>query len=265
MLYDTHCHLDYLQNEGLILDDIIDDAKKCNVVLFNTICVELSQFPSVLSIANRYKNIYCSVGHHPCYMDSISNNSDAVLNDILSKASNDKVVGIGETGLDYGKNNEVELHVKHKQREIFDIHLEASSIVKKPIILHTRNAESDTNGAFLPYKDRISCVCHCFTGSIEFAKQMLDFGFYISFSGIITFKNANDLRDVVKYVPLDRILIETDAPYLAPDPHRGKTNKPKYVSKVAECISKVKEIPVEDVESSTFQNGLKVFQVDYCL
>jgi TatD DNase family protein len=206
----------------------------------------------VLALAEQYENFYATVGIHPDYEDI----PEFTVEELINLAQHPKVVGIGETGLDYFRlTGDLEW-----QRDRFRKHIHAAKQVKKPLIIHTRSAAKDTiqimqqEGA-----DEVAGVMHCFTESYEVAKQAMDLGFYISISGIVTFKNAADLREVVRQVPLERLLIETDSPYLAPVPYRGKTNQPAFVKYVAEEIAKIKGISLEEVAQTTTNNFFRLF------
>jgi TatD DNase family protein len=214
--------------------------------------VNLQDYPQVLALAEQYENFYATVGIHPDYEDI----PEFTVEELINLAQHPKVVGIGETGLDYFRlTGDLEW-----QRDRFRKHIHAAKQVKKPLIIHTRSAAKDTiqimqqEGA-----DEVAGVMHCFTESYEVAKQAMDLGFYISISGIVTFKNAADLREVVRQVPLERLLIETDSPYLAPVPYRGKTNQPAFVKYVAEEIAKIKGISLEEVAQTTTNNFFRLF------
>ena len=251
MFIDSHCHINFPElrdNIKTILENM--DANK----ITNALCVSvtLDDFPGVLELADRYNNIFASVGVHPDYEDI----DEPSLNQLVVLAKNKNVVAIGETGLDY-------FRLKGDlswQRERFKIHIRSAIKSGLPLIIHTRNAQEDTinimkdEGASLA-----GGVMHCFTESYDMAKKAIDQNFYISFSGIITFKNAQDLRDTVKKIPMDKILIETDSPYLAPVPNRGKTNEPSNVLFVAQKIAEIKNLSIEEVAATTSDNFKKLF------
>ncbi len=255
MLTDSHCHLDRLDLAalGADLEHVLQAAQQQGVERMLSVCVNLETFPAVLSIAERYPYIYASVGVHPdereCHEPSVD--------ELCELAQHPKIVAIGETGLDY-------FHCKGDvgwQQERFRTHIRAALRAGKPLIVHSREAKADTirilqeEGA-----ERIGGVMHCFTEDWEMAQQALFLNFYISFSGIVTFKNAQQLRDVALQMPLDRMLIETDSPYLAPVPHRGKTNQPAYVKHVAECIAGLRSLPPSAVEEATSANFTALFK-----
>jgi TatD DNase family protein len=253
MLVDSHCHLDRLdlsEYQG-DLSAVMSNARQKGVEHFLSVSVDLESLPKVLAIAERFPNIGVSVGVHPT--EEISH--EPSVEELVQLAKNPLVVAMGETGLDYYRS-----HSKQKQEQRFRTHIRAAKLSGKPLIVHTRAARKDTI-LFLKEEqaEEIGGVLHCFTEDIAMAKQALDLGFYISFSGIITFKNAQEIRDVMLQLPLDRILIETDSPYLAPLPYRGKTNQPAYVYYVAECIAELRGIAYEKVAQQTSENFFKLF------
>ncbi|ARN75543.1 TatD family hydrolase [Oceanicoccus sagamiensis] len=254
MFVDSHCHLDRLDLAPYDGDlaAAIDAAKARGVERMLCIGVDMTNAQTVIDIAAQYQGINASVGVHP--MDVDDKLVDIKVLRALALAP--EVVAIGETGLDYYYSKDsAEL-----QRESFALHLKLSSELKKPVIVHTRDAREDTLSIIRQYGDSsVAGVLHCFTESWEMASQALDENYYISFSGIVTFNNASALRDVAKKVPLERMLIETDSPYLAPVPHRGKKNEPKYVVEVAECIAQLRGISVEEVAGITSANFDKLF------
>lgn len=250
MLVDSHCHLDFPELAGN-LDSILDAMKENGVIAALCVGVNLEDFPNVLKVAETHPMIFASVGVHPDYeVDEPSMDS------IVMLANHPKVVAIGETGLDYFRlQGDLEW-----QRERFRTHIRAAKRIGKPLIVHTRSASADTlrimeeEGA-----DEVGGVMHCFTESLDVARAAMAMNFYISFSGIVTFKKALELKEVAKAVPLEKMLIETDSPYLAPVPYRGKTNQPAYVRHVAEEIASLKGIPFEAVANSTTNNFSALF------
>ena len=246
MIIDSHCHLDY---EPLInnIDQILLNAKKNDITKLLTIGTSLESSIKVIDIINKYSNVYGAIGIHP---NSTTGNLEK-LDDILTlKNNNKKVIAFGETGLDYFyKRSE-----KNDQIFAFEKHIEFSITENVPVIIHTRDADDDTISIIKKYYKKTNFLIHCFTGTLDFAKKLLDLNCIISFSGIITFKKSNNLRDVVKYVPLEKMLIETDSPYLSPDPFRGKSNEPANVKIVAETIASIKQISFGEVASSTTAN-----------
>jgi TatD DNase family protein len=251
MIIDSHCHLDY---EPLInnINKIILNAKKNNVTNLLTIGTSLESSKKVLEIVEKYENVYGAIGIHP---NSTTNNLSG-LNELVDiKKKSKKIIAFGETGLDYFyKRSE-----KNDQIQSFERHIEFAISEKVPVIIHTRDADEDTISIIKKYYTKTKFLIHCFTGSLDFAKILLDLECLISFSGIITFKKSTDLRNVVKYVPMEKMLIETDSPYLSPDPFRGKSNEPANVKIVAENVALIKKISFEEVANLTTSNFNKFF------
>jgi TatD DNase family protein len=248
---DSHCHINFpelYQN----IDSILSKMSSNRVTHALCVSVTLDKLPDIFKIANTYPHIFASVGVHPDYEDI----EEPSVEELCRLAKEKKVVAIGETGLDYFR---VQGDLSW-QRDRFRIHIKAAIQSNLPLIIHTRNAAEDTlkimreEGA-----NHVGGVMHCFTESLDVAFEAIKLNFYISFSGIVTFKNATDLKEVVKAIPLDRILIETDSPYLAPVPYRGKINDPSNVIHVAEEIAKLKNISMEEVGEVTSQNFFKLF------
>lgn len=252
MYVDSHCHLSFPELAGDI-DGVLARMRERGVVAALNVCVTLEEFPAVLALSEAHREIFASVGVHPDYRDG----REPALQDLIELSRHPKVVAIGETGLDYYRLKEP----LDWQRERFRVHIRAARACGKPLIVHTRAAAEDTLRIMREEAaGEAGGVMHCFTETRTVAAAALDLGFYISFSGIVTFKNAADLQDVARFVPLDRLLIETDAPYLAPVPHRGKTNEPSYVSHVAEKIAELRGIPPERVASASFENFVYLFK-----
>ncbi len=259
MFTDSHCHLNFpelMQNIGTIRDDMA----KAQVTRALVISTSLERFHEVHQLAMDYDNFWATVGVHPDNDDV----QEPTLDDLLTRSQLPRVVGIGETGLDYYRLGERSVADMAWQRDRFRIHIQAAQQTQLPLIIHTRSSSDDTIAILKEQGEDGSSgsaggVFHCFTETAEVARAGLDLGFYISFSGILTFKNAQDLRDVAAFVPLDRILIETDSPYLAPAPHRGKTNNPSYVPFVAKQIADIKGLTVEAVAEATSQNFDQLF------
>ena len=252
MFIDSHCHLDFPELEAdraSVLTLMRDNA----VTHALTISTTLNTFPAVRAVAEANANIWCSAGVHP---DEQVDDHEASLAELLAMADHPKVVAIGETGLDYYRLPEP----LDWQRERFRIHIRAARETGKPLVIHTRNSHADTlrimreEGAA-----EVGGVMHCFTEVQDVADAAMAMNFYISFSGIVTFKNAKDLKEVAKNVPLERMLIETDSPYLAPAPFRGKLNQPGYVKYVAEHIAELRGISVEEVAKATTENFFRLF------
>ena len=256
MLVDSHCHLDYIisRNESDSIPAILARANENGVQHMLSVCIDLKQFLTLKNIVEQYDNITISVGVHPSDVEKDNIVSSA---DLIRYADHDKVVAIGETGLDYFYPN----FDKNAQQLSFRKHIEASITTKKPLIIHARDAFSDIYSILRDYKSLgITGVMHCFTGSLQEAEEALELGFYISFSGIITFKNSKELQEVAKKVPLDKILIETDSPYLAPVPFRGKINEPAYVKFVAEKLADLRDVSVSEIAERTTKNFYELFK-----
>lgn len=259
MFIDSHCHLDFPEFQAR-LPEVLANMKAAKVEHALCVSVDIPDFPNVLKLAQEHAHLYASVGVHPDYEDTPEPSFEFLME---TASKHPKIVAIGETGLDYFRMGDRSYESLEWQRERFRTHIRAAKAVKKPLIVHTRSASEDTirilkeEGA-----DQIGGVMHCFTESYEVAKAAMDLGFYISFSGIVTFKSAKDLQETCKRVPLDRMLIETDSPYLAPIPYRGKTNEPAWVSKVGEYIATLKGIPLDELGTLTSENFFKCFQID---
>lgn len=253
MLVDSHCHLNFPELQSNI-EEIRASMADNKVGHALCISVTLKDFPQVLALAEKYSNFYASVGVHPDYEDE----PPFTVDDLVKLANHPKVIAIGETGLDYFR---LTGHLEW-QRERFRTHIRAAIQSDKPLVIHTRSASEDTLRIMREENaHHVGGVLHCFTESLEVALQAIDLGFYISFSGIVTFKNATMLKEVARQLPLDRILVETDSPYLAPIPYRGKMNQPSYVKHVAEELSRIKNIPYDDVVASTTANFFKLFRL----
>lgn len=252
MLVDSHCHLNMLDlsDYGGQMSQVIDHAKKLGVTHFLCVSVDLENHRPLVELAEEFPEVFISAGVHP--------NEEGVgasVEQLLSHGSHPRVIAIGETGLDYYREHNVSI-----QKQQFENHIEAAIQLKKPLIIHTRSANTDTLDLLKSHQAyRCQGVMHCFTETWEMAKAALDMGFYISFSGIITFKNAIDIQEVVKKMPLDRILVETDAPYLAPMPYRGKQNVPGYTRYVAEAVANLRQTSFEDIAAATTRNFNELF------
>ncbi|MBP7230176.1 MAG: TatD family hydrolase [Moraxellaceae bacterium] len=252
MFIDSHCHLDRLDlgKLGTDLDGALAAARARGVRHFLCVGVDLETLPDVLAVAEAYEDVSASVGVHPLHLDSL----EPEIEQLITLAAHPKVVAIGETGLDYHYDQE---NPAIQQRR-FRKHIEASLRTRKPLIVHTRAAREDTI-AILREEGAFAGVMHCFTEDWDMAKAALDLGFYISFSGIVSFANAVELRDVASRVPMDRLLIETDSPWLAPVPYRGKTNQPAYVVDVAKVIAELRGMTIEEVGETTSENFRRLF------
>ncbi len=253
MIVDSHCHLDYFLKDG-DLEDTLKRARDVGIGCMVTIGTKLSTFDTILGIAVANDDIYCTVGVHPHEAEAEGLYSPDVL---IEKSQHPKVIGLGESGLDYYYDHAP----RDRQAESFRAHIIAARETGLPLVVHTRDADQDTisimreeykNGAY-------PALIHCFTAGPELAKASLDMGFYISLSGIITYKSAEDIRQTISEAPLDRLLIETDSPYLAPVPMRGKKNEPAFVRHTAEALANVKNVSVEEIHSMTSDNFYRLF------
>ncbi|MCL4164573.1 UNVERIFIED_CONTAM: hypothetical protein GTU68_005911, partial [Idotea baltica] len=239
-IVDSHCHINFSELAER-LPDILSNAKLNDISHMLCVSVNLEDFPQVLALAQEHSNIFASVGVHPCYQDV----QDPTTEQLVSIAQNPRIVAIGETGLDYFR---VEDQDMTWQRDRFINHINAANELNKPLIIHTRNAADDTMRILKEQRaDMCRGVMHCFAEDWEVAKKALDLGFYISFSGIVTFKSAKNVQEVAQKCPLDRILVETDSPYLAPVPLRGKTNEPAYVRHTAQFVADLREVSLEKI------------------
>jgi TatD DNase family protein len=250
---DSHCHLDF---SGLVEDlaEVIARAEAAGVRLMLSICTRVRKFDQILAIAERHSHVFCTVGTHP---HNAAEEPDVTAEELVAFARNPKVVGIGEAGLDYHYDRSP----RDQQAKSFRIHIEAARESGLPLVIHSREAEADTaaileeemgKGAFKP-------LLHCFSSKAELAERGLKLGAFVSFSGILTYKNAEDIRNVARQVPLDRLLVETDAPYLAPVPFRGKTNEPAFVVKTLEKLAQVKNVTPTDMAAMTSRNFFRLF------
>ena len=255
MYVDSHCHLSFPELRAR-LPEIRAEMAAASVDRALCICTTLEEFDDVHALATAYDNFWCSAGVHP----DNEGVREPTLQDLLALAAKPRVVAIGETGLDYFRLNGRSIGEMEWQRERFRVHIRASRQTGLPLVVHTRSASADTL-AILREEGAHNGVFHCFTETDAVARAALDLGFYISFSGILTFKTAQALRDVAAFIPLDRCLIETDSPYLAPMPHRGKTNNPAYVPFVAQQIAALKGVPVEAIAAATTANFERLFKL----
>lgn len=254
MLIDSHCHLDRLDlaANGGSLDAALEAARAAGVGHFLCIGVSADNAATVKSLAERYVDVDCSVGVHPL---DLQPGAEPALDWLLGELAHPKVVAIGETGLDY----HYEPESAELQQASFRLHLDAARITGKPVIVHTREARADTLALLREAALPQAGVLHCFTEDWEMAKAALDIGFYISLSGIVTFRNAEALREVARQVPADRLLVETDSPYLAPVPYRGKPNLPQYVREVAEYLAVLRGVSYETLAEQTSSNFKRLF------
>ena len=257
MITDSHCHLDYsnLYNQ---LDDVVRRAEYNQVKYLLTICTTLESFEKIRVIVTKYKNIYGTFGIHPHETEKNTQVDAKFILNIKNKYS--KIIGIGETGLDFYYN----YSEKEIQKKSFIEHIRVASKLNIPIIVHSREAEVDTYEILKSEKKNsdLKVLIHCFTGSKEFAKKLLDINCYISVSGIITFQKSTELADTVSHIPLEKLLVETDSPYLAPSPHRGKPNEPSYIIHTVEKLSQIKNVSKENVITNTTNNFKKLFNLN---
>lgn len=255
MYIDSHCHLSFPELQAQ-LPAILHDMALAQVNEALVISTTMEGFPDVLSLAHAHPNLWASVGVHP----DTEEGAEPSVADLLACARDPRVVAIGETGLDYYRLNGRSREDMAWQRERFAVHIEAARRANLPLVVHTRQASDDTLSMIRACGGgQVTGVFHCFTETMEVAHAALDLGFYISFSGILTFKNAESLRQVAQMVPLERCLIETDSPYLAPVPYRGKTNTPAWVPWVAQEVARLKAVPVETVAQATTANFRRLF------
>ena len=254
MLVDSHCHLDRLAygEKHTDISDVIEKAQAKGISHFLSVCVTLDDYPAMAELIAPFQQISSTCGVHPLYKEAIMDESL-----LLEYASADKVVAIGETGLDFFYSPET----KEWQIDAFRKQIRVAKQLNKPLIIHTRDARQETldilreEGA-----EQVGGVLHCFTESIEMAEEAMKMGFYISVSGIVTFKNAKELQEVIKAVPLERLLVETDSPYLAPVPHRGQENEPAYTYDVAQFVANLKGVSYEELAKVTTSNFFTLFK-----
>lgn len=258
MFVDSHCHLNFPELRDR-LPDVKAAMRAAQVSAAMVISTTIEEFPAVRSLAEQEPSWCCTVGVHPD-TENLTEPDEAML---LELAAHPKVVGIGETGLDYFRLGDRSVADMEWQRQRFRTHIRAAKRCEKPLVVHTRSASADTL-RILNEEGAQDCggVFHCFTETAEVARAALDMGFYISFSGILTFKNAQDLRDVAAWIPMDRVLIETDSPFLAPVPYRGKVNEPAYVPRVAQQLAEVRAMPIEAVAEMTSSNFYRLFKLN---
>ena len=252
-IIDSHCHIDRVDLDafGGSIESMLDHARNLSVDKFLCVCIDLEHFDDVHTLSKSYPNIYCSVGVHP----TETNCKDPSIQELLEYAKSNRVIAIDETGLDY-------FHVRKDeadwQRDRFRRHIAASNQSGKPMIIHMRDSKEDTI-EILSREKAEKGVMHCFAEDLETAEAAIDLGFYISFSGILTFKSAQDLREVAKQIPTERILIETDSPYLTPVPYRGKPNSPAYTYYVAEKLAEIRNTTIGEIAKVTTQNFNQLF------
>ena len=251
-IVDSHCHINFGELHDR-LPEVLMNARRNDISHMLCVSVNLEDFPQVLALAHEYEHIFASVGVHPCYEDV----KEPSVDELVEIAKDDNIVAIGETGLDYFRIKDQDMTW---QQDRFRRHIQAAKISNKPLIIHTRSAQDDTM-QILKEEGADTCrgVMHCFAEDWDVAKKALDLGFYISFSGIVTFKSATNVQEVARKCPIDRILVETDAPYLAPVPLRGKPNEPAYVRHTAQFVANLRDISLESLAKSTTENFFNLF------
>lgn len=249
-LIDTHSHIDLPDFDDL--DSVIKKAEEFGVKKIILPSVDRNSFEKVIEISEKYEDVYCALGIHPTEAKGVN---DSDFDKIVKLAKNKKVVGIGECGLDYYWDKSF----VEEQKAIFAKQIEIAKELKLPLLVHDREAHKDTFDMLKGVKNEIPVIMHCFSGSLEFARECVKEGFYIALGGVVTFKNAKKAHEIAKEIPLKYLLLETDAPYLTPEPYRGKRNEPAYVKFVAEKIAELRETTFEEVVQTTTQNARKVF------
>ena len=249
---DTHCHLDKLD---LSPEEAIHEAMQVGVKKMITISVDESSLSFVSSVVKKFLCVYGSVGFHPHDASSLTESLENRIVDLANE--NEKIIAIGETGLDYHYMNSP----SEVQKKVFRKHINIAKITNLPLILHTREAETDTMNILKDFKNIPIGVAHSFTGSIKMAKKLVEMGWYLGINGIVTFKNAGELRELVSWLPIDNLLLETDAPFLSPIPFRGKPNKPSNIPTIASFIAELKKIPLENLAEKTSKNAQKLFKL----
>lgn len=254
MLVDSHCHLDFPDFAGE-LDDVVARAREAGVGRMVTICTRIRRFAQVRAVAEAYPEVYCSAGTHP---HNAGEEADATLDDYLAAAAHPRVVAIGEAGLDYHYDNSP----REAQAAGFRLQIEAARRTGLPLVIHTREAEADTEAILREEmaKGRFEAILHCFTSGAGLARAGIELGLHVSFSGIVTFRRSEDLREIAASIPADRLLVETDAPYLAPVPHRGRRNEPAYVVETARVLAEARGVSYEDLARQTTANVFRLFR-----
>jgi TatD DNase family protein len=253
MLVDSHCHLDFPEFEGE-LDDVVSRAGNAGVDYMMTICTHVTKFTQVLAVATRYDNMWCTVGIHP---HNAGSEPETTAETLMSMADNPKVVALGETGLDFYYDHSP----RERQETAFRAHIDAARETGLPLVIHTRDADDDMIRILRDEHEKGAYpgVIHCFSSGPALAEAALDLGLYISISGIVTFKTADELRETVKIVPVERLLVETDAPYLTPVPHRGKRNEPAYTANTAAVVADLKGLDIDSFAETSTENFFRLF------
>lgn len=251
-LIDTHAHIDMRDSE---LKTIISNAKNAGVEKIVIPSVDVNSFEKVIEICKKYEDTYCALGIHP---SEANNAKDEDFSKIIELSSSEKVVAIGECGLDYYWDKSF----VEEQKAAFLKQIEITKVLKKPLIVHDREAHKDTFDYLTQnIKDEVPVIMHCFSGSLEFALECIKKGFYIALGGVVTFKNAKKVHEIAKEIPMEFLLLETDTPYLTPEPHRGELNEPAYIKLVAQKIAEIRGISFDEVAEITTQNARKVFKI----
>ena len=251
-MIDTHSHINMI--EGLTLEEIIKEAKDNGVEKIILPAASLSDIDTVYEIADKYEDVYGLLGIHP---SEVKDWTDKLIDKIKEYSKNKKIVGIGEIGLDYYWDKSF----NYQQKEVFIKQIELANELNFPISIHDREAHKDTFDILKEHNKNSKVIMHCFSGSVEFMKECIKEGFYIAIGGVVTFKNAVKVKEVAKEVPPDKLLLETDAPYLTPVPYRGQENHPAYVKYVAEEIAKLREISFEEIDKITTENAKRIFNI----
>lgn len=255
-IVDTHCHIDLIEGKGISFDEIVTNSLANNVKILQTICTRITEIDKILSYTKKHDFIYASVGIHPCNVTEQPHVKAAEI--IALCKAHPKIIGIGETGLDY-------YHDKSAiplQKTSFLEHIQAARETDLPLIIHSRDCDDDMIEILKSEQksQKFPALLHCFSSTEKLARAALDLGIYISISGIVTFKNAQQLQEIVKFVPLEFLLVETDSPYLAPMPHRGAINQPAFTKHVVEKIAELKNLNIEEVATKTTENFLRIFR-----
>lgn len=255
-IVDSHCHLDLIEQKGLKIEDVINNAQQNQVKILQTICTKISQIDNILQYVKKGSNIYASIGTHPCNVNEEKLYSCEEIISFIK--SNNKIVGIGETGLDYYHD----VSFIDMQKKSFLNHILASQETLLPTIIHSRNADQDMIDILQNEQKNyyFPALLHCFSSGKDLAFKALDLGIFISISGIVTFKNAKSLQDIVKDIPIEFLLVETDSPYLAPHPFRSQTNQPSFTSNIVDFIAELKNVSRETLIDQTTKNFLKLFK-----
>lgn len=257
MIVDSHCHLNILPDEVGTTDEVIAQAKELGVERMMCIAINPEKWHEVIELADSHEEVYAAIGVHPCEKPEVMISDE----DLIKAASHPKVLAIGEIGLDYFHFDDEDMNWQHER---FRQQIRIAKQLGKPIVIHTRNSTPDCLRILEEENaQEVGGIMHCFVEDMETAERAMALGFYISFSGIVTFKNAKDLKEVAKHVPLDRILVETDSPYLAPVPYRGKTNLPGYTKYVAQEIADLRDMSVDEMAKITTENFNRLFKTDF--